>query len=677
MEFPWLTYCTTFGTVFCFHCREAKSKKLLTFSKCLDNAFITTGFNNWKKAKEKFKDHEKSHCHQEATLKLKASRGPSVIAIANSGYAKTQEWRRTMFLKQLSSLKLLLRQGLPIRGHIDITGNLYQLMKCRCEDVPQLCRWLENKDYQSPEVVNELINLMAKEVLRGLVFDINSVRYFSLIADETRDMSGKEQLAITIRWVNDNYDVFEDLIGLAAVDKTDANFLVSIIKFAMESWGIKLEKCRGQAYDGAANMAGHLNGVAAQIKRDEPRALFVHCLAHSVNLCLQESGKQSRPISDALTLVNELYNFIQLSPKRLALFNTLKGELAPGNPTVKPLCPTRWTVRTPAISAVIKNYSVLLQEMETIQDEFSGEASTKAAGLFSLMKKFRTYFGLKLAYLIFVSVEQLATTLQAKDVNAQICLESGLAAKNFLSRHRTDDYFNILFKSAVADSENITDKPVLPRQKRVPKRIDDGSSGHSFTCPEDYHRSQYFEAVDIILNELDSRFDQRDLAVLKEIENLLINSINMNITLPSTELKELYKDDINFSSLETQLYMLPDFLKTCNDSNEAKIKTVTSIHTICDLMNNSTFGKSMFTEIHKLLTIYLTVPMTSATAERSFSALRRVKDYTRTTMTQQRLNHVIIMHTHKQRTDDLNLVNVAESFISVSPTRTAFFGHFK
>ena len=62
-------------------------------------------------------------------------------------------------------------------------------------------------------------------------------------------------------------------------------------------------------------MAGHLNGVAAQIKRDEPRALFVHCLAHCVNLCLQESGKQSRPISDALTLVNELYNFIQLSPK--------------------------------------------------------------------------------------------------------------------------------------------------------------------------------------------------------------------------------------------------------------------------------------------------------------------------------------------------------------------------
>lgn len=83
-----------------------------------------------------------------------------------------------MFLKQLSSLQLILRQGLPIRGHVDVTGNLYQLMKYRCEDVPQLRRWLENKDYQSPEIVNELINLMAKEVLRGLVSDINSVMFF-------------------------------------------------------------------------------------------------------------------------------------------------------------------------------------------------------------------------------------------------------------------------------------------------------------------------------------------------------------------------------------------------------------------------------------------------------------------------------------------------------------------
>ena len=71
---------------------------------------------------------------------------------------------------------------------------------------------------------------------------------------------------------------------------------------------IQISYCQGQAYDGPANMAGHLNGVAAKIRQDEPRAHFVHCVIHLLNLCLQQSGKQSKPIRDSLALVNELSN---------------------------------------------------------------------------------------------------------------------------------------------------------------------------------------------------------------------------------------------------------------------------------------------------------------------------------------------------------------------------------
>ena len=47
--------------------------------------------------------------------------------------------------------------------------------------------------------------------------------FFSLIADETRDISGKEQLVVSLRWVNDSYEVNEDLIGLVDVEKTCCN----------------------------------------------------------------------------------------------------------------------------------------------------------------------------------------------------------------------------------------------------------------------------------------------------------------------------------------------------------------------------------------------------------------------------------------------------------------------
>ena len=146
---------------------------------------------------------------------------------------------------------------------------------------------------------------------------------------------------------------------------------------------------RFDAYDGAANMAGHLSGVAARIQQEEPKALFVHCFAHSVNLCLQECGRQSKVIRDALSLVNEVCNFIRLSPKRLSLFERMKGESGMSSklPTLKSLCPTQWTVRTGALLSVLKNYAVLQEELESL-GQGSGEASAKATGLSINMEQF-------------------------------------------------------------------------------------------------------------------------------------------------------------------------------------------------------------------------------------------------------------------------------------------------
>ena len=273
---PWLSYCTTRNVVFCFYCRNAKRNGRLTFSKNTDGAFTVTGYSNWKKAKQSFKKHEKSLCHREAFMKFNASKAPSVIEVANTALLKTQEIRRSMLLKQLSCLKFLLRQGLAIRGHLNMEGNLYQLMKCRSEDIPNFNRWIEDGKYQSLEIENEIIELMAKSLVRQLIQEIKSAEYFSLIVDETRDISGKEQLALSVRWVNGSYEIFEDLIGLIEVEKTDAVSLVSTIKGALTSVGLSLSSCCGQAYDGAANMAGTLNGVAIKIKREEPKALFVH-----------------------------------------------------------------------------------------------------------------------------------------------------------------------------------------------------------------------------------------------------------------------------------------------------------------------------------------------------------------------------------------------------------------
>ena len=67
------------------------------------------------------------------------------------------------------------------------------------------------------------------------------------------------------------------------------------------------------------------------------------------------------------------------------------------------------------------------------------------------------------------------------------------------------------------------------------------------------------------------------------------------------------------------------------------------------------------------------MPVTTATAERSFSTLRRLKTYLHSTMSQPRLNHIVLLHLQKERTDALYLIHIAKTFVSVNNRRQEFF----
>jgi hypothetical protein len=84
----------------------------------------------------------------------------------------------------------------------------------------------------------------------------------------------------------------------------------------------------------------------------------------------------------------------------------------------------------------------------------------------------------------------------------------------------------------------------------------------------------------------------------------------------------------------------------------------------------------LYSELSKLLKLLLVIPATSATAERSFSAVRRLKNYLRSTMGQQRLNDTLILNTHRDETNSLDLVHVARDFVALNDYRREMFGHF-
>ena len=77
-----------------------------------------------------------------------------------------------------------------------------------------------------------------------------------------------------------------------------------------------------------------------------------------------------------------------------------------------------------------------------------------------------------------------------------------------------------------------------------------------------------------------------------------------------------------------------------------------------------------------VLKIFFTYPVTSATAERSFSSLQRIKTYLRSSMSHCRLNNLFLLYIHSSKTDMLDLETVTQEFVSVNTRRTHIVENF-
>ena len=103
---------------------------------------------------------------------------------------------------------------------------------------------------------------------------------------------------------------------------------------------LSIAKLKGQCYGGAASMAGRKSGVATQLLREEPRAVFTHCYGHSLNLACSDAVKESTPMRNVLDTVQEITKLVKLSPCRNAIFQQLKKGLSEKSSVIRILCPT-------------------------------------------------------------------------------------------------------------------------------------------------------------------------------------------------------------------------------------------------------------------------------------------------------------------------------------------------
>ena len=197
---------------------------------------------------------------------------------------------------------------------------------------------------------------MALKVVHGIASDIAESGYYSIMADESTDVSTIEQLVICIHWVDKEMTVREEYISLMPVTQTNADTIVCCLhQRCAAAYVFRIQGARGQCYDGCSTMTGTKNEVTAQIKKLNEKCLLIK------NISL---------LKETLDMAYEITDLIMKSPKREAeshrkqanfwdKWNVISIRYGLTN-SENPL-PSRWTVQAASWRAILRNYETLMK----------------------------------------------------------------------------------------------------------------------------------------------------------------------------------------------------------------------------------------------------------------------------------------------------------------------------
>eukprot|EP00117_Sycon_ciliatum_P012838 scpid52838/ scgid13749/ Zinc finger MYM-type protein 1 len=389
-----------------------------------------------------------------------------------------------------------------------------------------------------------------------------------------------------------------------------------------DSTSNRLNRCRGQCYDGASNMAGHRSGVAKQLGDEEPRALLI----------------------------------------------------SPNTPGFRVLCPTRWTVRGKSLQSILDNYLVL-QELwdEVLAGSVDPDVRARVIGVKAQMETFNFFFGISLARLVLAHGDNLSVSLQSSTMSAAEAQKIARLTVDTITKMRTENSFSMFWEATVAKSHQFdVSEPQFPRKRKRPQRYEGGDEpAYHPSSPEGHYRQLYYEVLDSAKSSIQTRFNQKGFAIYTQMENLLLKSAKgVDATDEFKAVTELYGEDLDSNLLLTQFSLLQTQLTSDDD--------VTFRSVLKFLRGYSTSQRQLLSEVVKLVRLILVSPATNAISERSFSAMRRIKTYLRSTMGQSRLNSVMLLQTHKDRTDALSVVELGNAFVDVTSSdhRRSIFGTF-
>ena len=137
---------------------------------------------------------------------------------------------------------------------------------------------------------------------------------------------------------------------------------------------------------------------------------------------------------------------------------------------------------------------------------------------------------------------------------------------------------------------------------------------------------------------------------------------------------EFYGSDLDKNKLSSQLKILA--LNIRGEVHLPSSKTITLPEILSFIQKLSNDQRAFFKQLCWIVRLILVVPSTNASSERSFSTMKRLKTYLRSTMGRSRLNHLMVLNIYKEILDSMDMISIANEFVQANEHRLHIFGKF-
>ena len=672
-QFPWVRYSASLDGVFCGPC--------FLFSRVRFNSeFVTSHFHNWKNAvgtcNGKLNRHSESQTHKQCMeqavtfIAVMEKNQQSIKSQLSEAYDKQVQLNTKALLSIIDAIQFLVKQGLGLRGSNwdkgskredgNFTGLLDFLSKYNADLQSHLHNSPKNARYLSPKVQNEFIKINGDLIRQSIVKECNASPFWSVMADEATDASTTEQLSVCVRYVRETstgaIEVCEEFLGFSSLPTIGAEDITSSIVDLLGACGLNMARLVGKGFDGASNMSGHVSGVSARLKELHPNAKYLtHCRNHALNLVIVASCNNVPDVRNFMDTLKALTLFFNYSAKRKHILrehlkssaqedfltDCVEGHLMPEKRRfegIPVLSDTRWLTRVDTIDCLLKNYRAVCEAVEAVQNSSSGRSASDADSYLKRLLSFEFFVAAVICRHVLAYTRPLTVALQAKECNLYKAHRMAQRLVKALESERTADKFHALWQTITKISANLGIEPAKKRtiriqQNRANPPVED-IKGH-------YRVAYYYAFLDHTISHLKTRFPP-------ELEGALLATyfLPSNTSKLSEEISVKIKSEFEAflpqpSSFDSEITTWKIHMAE-RPGTDAKANLLST----CEFAQEN---RLFYPNIHVILLLLLCLPVGSCSCERSFSALRRLKTWCRSTMTEQRLDSLALGYINQER----------------------------